>query len=134
MTGPTLYEVCRFLCNKTMAARSTGVFPREGFDLDAEFEVTATAAAAPINLTSARTIRVIVLDAAGVDNAGTNKITVNVGGKAIVFNANDLDANGVGIAHVRGSLCDADNNVDYDLGGTATVGKVYLDVVEGPGA
>jgi hypothetical protein len=74
-----------------------------------------------------------VLGAAGIDNAGTKKITVNVGGKAIVFNAADLDANGVGIAHVRGALCDADNNVDYDLGGTGTVNSVFLDAVDNVG-
>lgn len=116
-----------------MAQRSTGVFPREKFDLDAAFEVTASVAAAPIPLTSIGTIRVVVIDAGGIDDAGTNKITVNVGGKAVVFNASDLDKNGVGIAHIRGSLCDANNNMDYDLGGTATVGAVYLDVVDNVG-
>ena len=116
-----------------MAARSTGVFPREKFDLDAAMAVTATPAAAAIDLKSIRTIRVIVLDAGGIDNAGTNKITVNVGGKAVVFNAADLDINGVGIAHIRGTLCDANNNVDYDLGGTATVGAVYIDAVDNVG-
>lgn len=116
-----------------MAARSTGVFPREKFDLDAAFEVTASPAAAPIPLTSIGTIRVVVLGAAGIDDAGTNKVTVNVGGKAVVFNAADLDKNGVGIAHIRGALCDANNNMDYDLGGTATVSAVYLDVVDNVG-
>lgn len=116
-----------------MAARSTGVFPREKFDLDAAMEVTATPAAAAIDLKSIRTIRVVVLGAAGIDNAGTNKITVNVGGQAVVFNAADLDVNGVGIAHIRGSLCDANNNVDYDLGGTATLEACYIDAVDNVG-
>lgn len=116
-----------------MAQRSTGVFPREKFDLDEAFKVTATPAAAPIPLTSIGTIRVVVLDAGGIDDGGTNKITVNVGGKSVVFAAADLDKNGVGIAHIRGSLCDANNNMDYDLGGTATVGAVYLDVVDNVG-
>lgn len=116
-----------------MAQRSSGVFPREKFDLDASMEVTATPAAMPIVLSSIGTIRVVVLGAAGVDNAGTNKVTVNVGGKSVVFNANDLDANGVGIAYLRGSLCDANNSADYDLGGTATVAGVYLDAVDNVG-
>lgn len=116
-----------------MAAQSSGVFPREKFDLDAAMVVTATPAAAAISLKSIGTIRIVVLDANGIDNAGTNKVTVNVGGKAVVFNANDLDANGVGIAHIRGALCDANNNVDYDLGGTATVGAVYIDAVDNVG-
>jgi hypothetical protein len=116
-----------------MAARSTGVFPREKFDLDDAMEVTATASAAPISLKTIGTIRVVVLGAGGIDNAGTNKITVNVGGKSVVFNANDLDVNGVGIAHLRGTLCDANNNVDYDLGGTATLDACYIDAVDNVG-
>lgn len=116
-----------------MAQRSTGVFPREKFDLDEAFKVTTTPAAAPIPLTSIGTIRIVVLDAAGIDDAGTNKITVTVGGKATVFNASDLDKNGVGIAHIRGTLCDANNNMSYTLGGTGTVGAVYLDVVDNVG-
>ena len=113
-----------------MAARSTGVFPREKFDLDYAFKVNAAPAAAPVVLTSIGTIRVVVLGAAGIDNAGTNKITVNVGGKSVVFQAADLDANGVGIAHIRGALCDANNNIDYDLGGTATLSACYIDAVD----
>ena len=112
-----------------MAQRSTGVFPREKFDLDESLKLTASPVAMPIPLTSIGTIRVVVLGAAGIDNAGTNKITVNVGGKSVEFNANDIDANGVGIAYLRGALCDANNNADYDLGGTGTVVAVYLDAV-----
>ncbi|MGA1710425.1 MAG: hypothetical protein ACO4CS_04070, partial [bacterium] len=99
----------------------------------AAFEVTASPAAAPIPLTSIGTIRVVVLGAAGVDDLGTNKITVNVGGKSVEFNASDLDENGVGIAHIRGTLCDANNNMDFDLGGGASVDAVYLDVVDNVG-
>jgi hypothetical protein len=116
-----------------MAARSTGVFPREKFDLDNAMAVTATPAAAPITLSSINTIRVIVLGVAGIDNAGTNKITVNVGGESVIFNANDIDANGVGIAHLRGSLCSKNNNVDYDLGGTGTLTGCYIDAVDNVG-
>lgn len=116
-----------------MAQRSTGVFPREKFDLDESLKVTTTATAAALPLTSFSTIRVIVLDAAGIDNAGTNKVTVTVGGQSVVFNAADLDKNGVGLAHIRGALCDANNNISYALGGTATVGAVYLDAVDNVG-
>lgn len=118
-----------------MAARSTGIFPREGFDLDEATKITATATGtdAPFQLTAAKTIRIVVVGASGIDNAGTNKITVTLGGQAVVFNAADLDGNGVGIAHVRGALCDADDNdAFYTLGGTAAIaGGVYLDLVEG---
>lgn len=119
-----------------MAARSTGLFPREGFNLDDSCKITATATGtdAPITLTSAKTIRVLVVGAGAIDDAGTNKITVTLGGQDVVFNAADLDANGVGIAHIRGALCDADDNdAYYVLGGTATLaGGVYLELVDGP--
>jgi len=116
-----------------MAQRSTGVFPREKFDLDAAMAVTATPTAAGLDLKTIKTIRVVVIGAGDIDNGGTNKITVNVGGESVVFNANDLDVNGVGIAHIRGSLCDANNNVDYDLGGTATLVACYIDAVDNVG-
>lgn len=115
-----------------MAARSTGLFPREGFNLDAECEITASAVAAKTTLANAKTIRVILIGAASIDDAGTNKVTVTLGGQAIDFNAADLDENGVGIAHVRGALCDADNNVQYTLGGTATVGGCFYELVDSP--
>ena len=115
-----------------MAQRSTGLFPRENFNLDAECEITASAVAASTTLANAKTIRVIVINAGGIDDAGTNKITVTLGGQDVVINAADLDVNGVGIAHIRGALCDADNNVQYALGGTATVTGVFYELVDGP--
>jgi hypothetical protein len=115
-----------------MAARSSGIFPREGFNLDAECEITSSAVAAKVTLADAKTIRVVVVGAGSIDDAGTNKITVTLGGQDLVFNAADLDRNGVGIAHVRGALCDADNNVQYALGGTATIGGCFYELVDGP--
>lgn len=114
-----------------MAARSTGVFPREGFDLDENLEVTSTDATAPVTLKFIKTIRCILIGAA---ITGDGDVTFNVGGKDVSFGAGDLDENGVGIAHVRGALCDADNLVKYTATpgtGTATVTKAYLDMVEG---
>lgn len=128
-----------------MAQRSTGVFPREKFDLDSALEVTATSTAASISLKSLSVIRVVVLGAvytAPTGDGDAGNITVNVGGKAIVFRPGDFDVNGVGIAHVRGSLCDANNNIDYDLnaganntgtGGSYVVGGVYIDAVDNVG-
>ncbi len=113
-----------------MAARSTGVFPREGFDLDENFEVTTSDVAAPVTLKFIKTIRCILI---GSNITGDGTATFNIGGRDVVFTANDVDANGVAIAHVRGALCDADNLVKYSLApgtGTATVTKAYLDVVE----
>ena len=112
-----------------MAARSTGVFPREGFNLDAQTEITSSSTAASVTLANAKTIRVIVINAGSIDDAGTNKVTVTLGGQDVVINAADLDLNGVGIAHIRGALCDADNNVQYVLGGTATVSGVFYELV-----
>ena len=110
-----------------MAARSTGIFPREGFSLDAELEIPVTTPApAAVTLANAKTIRVIVIGLSGGD------ATVTLGGQQIVIaEATDLDANGVGIAHVRGALCDADNNVVYTLS-ARTVGGVFYELVDGP--
>lgn len=114
-----------------MAQRSTGVFPREKFDLDAQLEVAVGAPAATgVNLSAMSTIRVIVFGAT-FGEGGTVEVTV--GGKDVVFaSAGDLDANGVGIAHLRGSLCD-NNNAGYALTGEAAVTGVYLDAVDNVG-
>ena len=76
-----------------MAARSSGIFPREGFNLDEAGKITATATGtdAPFTLTAAKTIRIVVVGAGGIDDAGTNKITVTLGGQATDFNLADLD-------------------------------------------
>ena len=61
-------------------------------------------------------------------------MTVNIGGKDVVFGANDLDINGVGIAHVRGALLDGDNNVVYaanaNTGSAAVAGGVYYELLD----
>jgi len=109
-----------------MAARSTGLFPREGFNLDAECEITTSPTAAATTLANAKTIRVIVIGLSGGD------ATVSLGGQDVVITeAGDLDLNGVGIAHIRGALCDADNNVSYALT-AGTVGGVFYELVDGP--
>ena len=109
-----------------MAQRSTGMFPREGFNLDAELEITTSSAAAAVTLANAKTIRVIVIGLSGGD------ATVTLGGQEVVIaEATDLDANGVGIAHVRGALCDTNNNVSYSLS-AGTVGGVFYELLDGP--
>ena len=116
-----------------MAARSTGLFPREGFNLDAECEITTSSAAAKTTLAHAKTIRVIVI---GATITGDGDVTVNIGGKDVVFGAGDLDLNGVGIAHIRGALLDGDNNVIYaanaNTGSAAVAGGVFYELVDGP--
>ncbi len=74
----------------------------------------------------AKTIRLIVIGLVGGD------ATITVGGQAVVVaEATDLDLNGVGIAHIRGALCDADYNISYALT-AGTVGGVFYELVDGP--
>ncbi len=107
-----------------MAARSTGIFPREGFNLDNECEITTAPTAAAVTLAHAKTIRVIAVGVSGGD------VTVTLGGETITFTDADLDPNGVAIAHIRGALCKTDNNVSYTAAGT--VGGVFYELVDGP--
>lgn len=116
-----------------MAARSTGIFPREKFDLDANMAVTTTDQDFGVTFKYIKTIRCILVNTTITGNA---VVTFNVGGRDVVFGANDLDPNGVGIAHVRGALCDADDLVKYTITagtGSATVGGAFLDMVENVG-
>ena len=116
-----------------MAARSTGIFPREKFDLDANLAVSTVDADLGVTLDQIKTIRCLLLN---TTITGDATVTFNVGGQNVVFTANDLDLNGVGIAHVRGALCDADNLVKYTGAagtGTVSVGSAFLDMVENIG-
>ena len=56
-----------------MAARSSGMFPREKFDLDANFALTTSAATQEVTLANIKTIRVIVLGADNIDNAAPTR-------------------------------------------------------------
>ena len=111
-----------------MAARSTGIFPREGFNLDAELEITDADVAGKVTFANAKTIRVIVL---GLGSGASDGVcTVNIGGRDVAIAEADLEQ-GVGIAHVRGALCDADNLVKYTLSGTSTVVTgVFYELVD----
>ena len=104
-----------------MAQRSTGLFPREGFNLDAQCEITGTPTAAAVTLAHAKTIRLIGINV-------TVDVTVTIGGETVSLLVADKDANGVCIAHIRGALCDADNNVSY----TGTCAGVFYELVDGP--
>lgn len=113
-----------------MAARSSGIFPVEQFSLDELMAVPETTpSAAPLTLSTIETVRVVLIGAAITGDAN---ITVTIGGKDVVFEAGDLDVNGVGLAHVRGTLLDANNNMVYVTNagtGSVSVTKVYLDAV-----
>lgn len=128
-----------------MTQRSIGIFPREKFDLDENMKLTTSPTPCAIELTSISIIRVVVLGAdytAPVGDGEDGRIDVTVGGKVVSFGQSDLDVNGVGLAYLRGSLCDANDNVSYTLvdgddntgtGGSYTVEGVYLDAVDNIG-
>jgi hypothetical protein len=108
-----------------MAARSTGIFVREGFNLDEEMQITG--ATVPANLYHAKTIRVVAIGATGADLVAT------IGGVAVALDAADADLNGVVIAHIRGALCaDEPTGSSVALAGTLPTGGVFLELVDGP--
>ena len=92
-----------------MAARSEGIFPREGFNLDNAFQIFPVESDAPVGLSNVRTFRVIIAGLQEVPPTGDGANGVfayEVGGKVYAFTINDLlaatDNNGVFIAHHRG--------------------------------
>ena len=109
-----------------MAARSSGIFPREGFNLDAEMEVTAGGAVVPANLYHAKTIRVIGINVSA-------DLAVTIGGVTIDLAVADADPNGVVIGHVRGALTgDAAPAAGTTCSYTGTADGVFLELVDGP--
>lgn len=123
-----------------MAARSEGIFPREGFNLDNSFKLVEGAGTpAPVNVRNARTLRVV---ATGVQLTGDAVFAIEIGGE-FVYNkdaaglAADVDANGVLILHTRGygkpsNLC---GFVLFANTGTATVaanGGVFVELADSP--
>lgn len=115
-----------------MAQRSTGIFPREKFDLDASMEVTITPAPSPVRLNSVNTWKAIVIGADGLGEGGEGGyLEVWAGSNSAKFYNEDLDANGVGIAYIRGSdLESGDNLVNYEANYGASAEAVYLDAVD----
>ena len=110
-----------------MAARSSGIFPREGFNLDNETEITTAPTAAAVTLAHAKTIRVIAINVSGTDLVAT------IGGQEVALSDADADHNGVVIAHLRGALCaDEPAGSACSIAGTATNDGVYLELVDGP--
>ena len=131
-----------------MGARAT-YYEREGFSLDNNSLLSATAKDVGFDLSKVKTLRIIVLDATVTQaaGAGTNATLVLQYGSGntpfYTITSADLanvDENGVYIAHLRGSLLPADTRsirVIYTAGtaGGGTAGaiagqSVYLDAVE----
>ena len=107
-----------------MAARSSGIFPREGFNLDEELKLVAGGSTLPANLYNAKTVRLVGI---GV----TADVEVTLGGATVALAVADADPNGVVIAHVRGVLTgDAPSGTVASYTGTAA--GVFAELVDGP--
>jgi len=122
-----------------MSARSTGIFPREGFSLDNAFALDDSGSSvSPVNLRHCRTIRLILI---GAQLTGDALLAVEIYGQ-VVFgaDASDLaaakDANGVVIVHFRGyNLPTGSEVVSYALvpsTGTASLEGAFIELVDGP--
>lgn len=109
-----------------MAARSAGIFPREGFNLDAATEIGSAGGTLPTNLFHAKTVRIICL-------GSTADSAVVVGGETVQLHSADADINGVVIAHIRGALlADQPAGTVVTMSGTGiTNTKVYFELVDG---
>ena len=124
-----------------MAARSTGLFTREGFNLDAQMQVPENAGgtvAALGDLSKAKTIRVILVNPVIV---GDGRIEVDfdtLNSVQLVFDVNTPYEGGSGtliLGHIRGALLDGKTqDVAYQVvqnTGSASVDAVYLELVDG---
>ena len=127
-----------------MAARSTGMFPRENYNIDAAMQVPENSGGSVAllgDLSKAKTIRVIVVESAIIGDAEIKVFFDTADSIALTFNA--LSAGnpigGVLIGHVRGALlAGKTQDVAYQLianGGSASLGPnggVFLELVDGP--
>ena len=115
-----------------MAARSTGIFPREGFNLDNSFAVFGTSTEAPVNMRNCRTLRVTLINPVAT---GDGIVGVNIGGTIFSYDAAaTAAANGRIIIHVRGySLANnTTQQVILENTGTATIEGCFVELVDGP--
>ena len=125
-----------------MAARSEGIFPREGFNLDNAFEVTQDAQVSPVSFSSIRTLRLIIVGLDVTEPTGDGleaNLTVIIGSKSYPIDFSKVDPNGVYIEHIRG-FHRSPNATQYILtqgfpnsgtGGTASLDGVFIELVDG---
>lgn len=121
-----------------MAARSTGVFPREGISLDAQMQVPENAGGTVAllgDLSKAKTIRVIFH---GVVITGNGSITLDMittDSAYRTYTAADVQ-DGMIIDHLRGARIDGQTqDLAYQLvqnTGSAAAGGCYIELVDGP--
>lgn len=118
-----------------MSQRSDGVFPREKFDLDTEMLLTTTPVESPVQLSSVNTWKAVVIGAGNLGEGGEGGyLKVNVGNRSVDFYSEDLDANGVGLAYIRGSsIGEGETDVYYEEFNGAIADFVYLDAVDNLG-
>ena len=125
-----------------MAARSSGMYPREDYNIDAAMQVPQNAGGSVAllgDLSKAKTIRVIVVESAIIGDAEII-VTFDTGDTVQVKFDNLTAGNpigGVAIAHVRGALLEGKTqDVAYELvqnTGSAALGPnggVYLELVD----
>lgn len=121
-----------------MAARSTGMFPREGFNLDAQMQVPENAGGTVAllgDLSKAKTFRVIFVNPAIAADGSIDLYLEQGGGVYRSYTTADIDANGLLIDHVRGAAIKGTQDVAYQLvqgTGSTTVDAVYIELVDGP--
>ena len=117
-----------------MTTRSSGVFPREGYNLDDEMKATVnnTNATSPIDLASINTIRVIAIGKylPKLGTGAQEKLTVTVGGQEVEFDYTDSDTVAnlppAKLAHIRGALCTADDNFKFARQNSAEDGGITV--------
>lgn len=125
-----------------MAARSTGLFTREGFNLDAQMQVPENAGGTVAllgDLSKAKTIRVILVNPVITGDAVIRIDFDTLNSVQRVYDVNTAYMPGSGtiiVDHVRGALLDGKTqDVAYQLvqnTGAVTVDAVYLELVDGP--
>ena len=124
-----------------MAARSSGLWPREGFNLDAEMQVPENAGGGIAllgDLSKAKTIRVILINPL-VTGDGEIRVDFDTANSvSLSFDVNTPYEGGSGtliLGHVRGALLDGKTqDVAYQViqnTGAASVDAVYLELVDG---
>lgn len=131
-----------------MAARSEGIFPREGFNLDSGFPLFNVETLTPVNLANTRTFRVIIVNAAEVaatGDGGEGAFAYEIGGVIHGFTISDflaaVDSNGVFIAHHRGFGLASPTTASYQItpgadntgtGQSLTFDFIGVELVDGP--
>ena len=124
-----------------MAARSTGLFTREGFNLDAEMQVPENAGGTVAllgDLSKAKTIRIILINPQII---GDGQIVVDFDTANSIQRVYDVltpytePNSNIIIDHIRGALLDGKTqDVAYQTiqgTGGASVDAVYLELVDG---